>query len=142
MAGPQTITITLYVDTQNITLANTDQYCNFGQDVTKISNCDYTVEAEPGDLIVWQAIPKPATTDTVKILAIWGRTNRPDRRRSDYVMGEFIRNQDGDRSVAARVVGKQRQIQSYKLFFMVSKNGVPSGIYFIDPKIAIKPSAR
>jgi hypothetical protein len=141
MPNPQTITITLFVDTNNITLANVDQFCNFGQDVSKISNCDYTVEAEPGDIIVWQAIPKQPTTDTVKILAIWGRTNRPNQHRSDNVLGEYNRKQDGDRSVSARVVGKHRQMQSYKLFFMVSKNGVPSGIYYIDPKIAIKPKS-
>ncbi len=139
---PQTITVTLFVDTNKINIGNMDQSCNFGQDVTKISNCDYTVEAEPKDVIIWQATPMqtaPSTTDTVKIIAIWCQTDRPGNSKKTNVMGPFSRRSNTDLAVVSTVVGKHGETTEYKLFFQVNKNGVPHGIYFVDPKIAIKP---
>ena len=66
---PETHIITLYVDTASIKNGNTDATCNFGQD-QEISNIEYTVQVNKGDIIMWRGVSTSSAEDSVQITSI------------------------------------------------------------------------
>ncbi len=131
---PETITITLNVDTRTINPSNLEEVCNFGQG-EGVSNEDYTVEARLGDIIVWQGVSSTAPdTDEVQIKAInheggarvFSKNVLKDTRENPgIVMGVVSEGKDGEE-------------EKYKVQFRVLNDGEKRGGTFnIDPKIRI-----
>ncbi|NNF20298.1 MAG: hypothetical protein HKN67_00010 [Saprospiraceae bacterium] len=130
----QTHVITLEVQTQQIAKPDLEPFCSFGQDQS-ISNEDFLIEVEPGDIIRWNAVSADAPgTDVVQITGInhasganfFGAPGLNNNGQGNFVMG-FINS------------GNPGEIQKYDIRFKVFNNGVQrNGTFIIDPKIKIK----
>jgi len=131
---PETITITLNVDTRTINPSNLDEVCNFGQG-EGISNADYTVDVRLGDIVLWRGLSSTAPeTDEVQIKAInheggarvFGKNVlKESRENPGIVLGVVAEGKDGDQ-------------EKYKVQFRVLSDGDRRGGTFnIDPKIRI-----
>ena len=71
--------ITLEVNTADIENPNVNDFCNFlGQD-PEVSNEDYTIEANIGDVIIWRGVSTSSPDDRVEIRAINHQGNRGGR---------------------------------------------------------------
>lgn len=131
----ETHTITLYVNTAEVTSQNTSEQCNFGQD-EGISNEDFTIQVNKGDIIVWKAVSMNAPeTDIVNVTAInhEGGVNifdknvlRGNRQSPEVVIGSVVQGAPGDE-------------EKYTVSFKVFNNGEKrNGTFHIDPKIRIR----
>lgn len=128
----QTIhTITLNVDTENITNSNIAETCNFGQD-EEITNENYSIEVNIGDIVEWVGVSTSSSEDVVEIISInyEGGARVFDRN--------ILRDNNG---VVTGVVssGRPGDYQKYNVKFRVYRNGNRlSGVFKIDPKLLIK----
>lgn len=127
-------TITLFVNTAEVTAQNTSITCNFGQ-TDGVSNEDFTIRVKKGDIIVWKGVSSNAPeTDIVDIKAInhEGGTNifnknvlRGNGQSPTVVTGTVVQGAPGDE-------------EKYKISFKVFNNGSKrKGTYHIDPKIQL-----
>lgn len=125
------VVITLHVDTGAIDNKNLATTCNFGQDAS-ISNEDYTVVVNVGDIIVWEGVSSTSESDVVNITKI------------KYVRGKniFAKDLDPDgadprQKVRAKVLSRTDGGEyKYDISFTVIHNGVKrNGTFHIDPKI-------
>lgn len=132
--GQVTHTITLFVNTAEVTSQNTGAQCNFGQ-APGIPNEEFTIQVKPGDIIVWKGVSANAPeTDIVNITAInhEGGVNvfdknvlRGNGQTPEVVIGHVVQGAPGDE-------------EKYSLSFKVTNNGVKrNGTFRIDPKIQI-----
>ncbi|MDP5093897.1 MAG: inclusion body family protein [Polaribacter sp.] len=124
-------TITLNVDTSNITNGNISQTCDFGQD-EEISNENFTIQVSIGDIVEWVGVSTSSSEDTVEIISI---NHEGGARVFDR---NILRDNNG---VVTGVVssGRPGDYQKYNVKFRVYRNGSRlSGVFKIDPKIIIK----
>jgi hypothetical protein len=132
--GQETHTITLYVNTADVSSQNTSEQCNFGQ-AEGITNEEFTIQAKKGDIIVWKGVSTNAPeTDIVSITAInhEGGVNifdknvlRGNNQSPEVVIGTVVQGAPGDE-------------EKYKISFKVFNNGEQrNGTFHIDPKIQI-----
>lgn len=131
--GQQTHTITLYVDTGNISNQDTNSFCNFGQDES-IPNEEFTISVSNLDMVVWQGQSTSSENDEVMITSInhQGGKNVFDRN--------VLRDtQDNPGVVTGQVVeGIAGDEQKYSVNFKVTNNGSNrNGTFHIDPKIKV-----
>ncbi len=127
------IVVTLNVDTGQIDKKNASASCDFGQ-AEGISNEDYTIVVNVGDVITWVGVSSSSPeTDVVDITKI------------KYVRGKNIFGKDLDtadkgkhQKVSAQVLASTAIEGDYKydISFTVTNNGVKrNGTFHIDPKI-------
>lgn len=130
----RTHTITLFVNTAEVTSQNTGVQCSFGQ-TQGISNEDYTIRVKKGDIVVWKGVSTNAPdTDIINITAInhEGGVNvfnqnvlKGNGQTPEVVTGTVVQGAPGDE-------------EKYKISFKVLNNGVQrNGTFHIDPKIQI-----
>jgi hypothetical protein len=132
--GQQTHTITLHVDTENLTQENVsaDSISTFTAESTQIEVAsppeEFTIIVGDGSTVVWQAVSSSSSEDKVDIFMI-KREKGPKILSSDEVMG----NENGK---ASSVINKRlfNNPLKYKILFKVNGTGP---IYIIDPKIKI-----
>ncbi len=130
-------TITLNVDTGEITKHEVNQYCNFGQE-EGISNEDYTITVNIGDTIIWQGVSTDAPeTDTVNITSI-------NHHGGKNIFGVNVLNGNGEEpelvvgKVLYSTVGEGEKTYKYTIKFKVLNNGRKrNGTFQIDPKIKV-----
>lgn len=132
---PITHEITLFVATGSIDQSNLDQSCNFGQ-ATGVSNRDYTIEVQLGDVVIWKGVSSSAPdTDEVQITAI-------NHEGGARVFGKnVLKDTKSNPGVVQATVteGKAGDEEKYKVQFRVFNNGQKrKGTFNIDPKIQIK----
>ena len=131
---PATRTVTLYVNTAQIDNQNVNASCNFGQDAS-ISNEEFTIDVNVGDVITWQGVSANApSTDVVNIVSI-------NHEGGKNVFGENIIKSNGQapETVTATALYKTEGSKyKYKISFTVS-NGVNkrNAMFHIDPKIDV-----
>ncbi len=129
-------TITLFVNTAEVTAQNTSQTCTFGQ-AGGVTNEDFTIQARNGDIIIWKGVSSNAPeTDIVNITAInyQGGANifdknvlRGNGQEPEVVIGMIVQGTPGDE-------------EKYTVSFKVLNNGSKrNGAFHIDPKIKINP---
>lgn len=132
--GQEVHTITLFVNTAEVSSQNTSLTCNFGQE-DGVSNEDFTLTVKKGDIIVWKGVSINAPeTDIVDIKAInhEGGVNifnknvlRGNGQSPTVVTGTIVQGAPGDE-------------EKYKISFKVFNNGSKrKGTYHIDPKIQL-----
>ncbi len=130
-SAQETVVITLHVDTGQIDGKNLAATCTFGQE-DGISNEEYTVVVNVGDIIVWEGVSSSSEEDVVNITKI------------KYVKGKNIfgkdlgpSNSDPHQKVTAKVLsGTDGGAYKYDISFTVFHNGVKrNGTFHIDPKI-------
>ena len=66
----ETIYVTLNVDTAEVKTQDTHSYCYFEGQSESIDTREYTINANVGDVIVWNAVSTTSDRDQVKITAI------------------------------------------------------------------------
>ncbi|MBL7473365.1 hypothetical protein [Robertkochia sediminum] len=133
-----TETVTLYVDTdrlQNNTPANeVNNYCNFGQDPS-ISNEDYLIEVNVGDVVNWRGVANNGV-DIVNIekIIVQGGPNPFPADRDELDGGG-----DGGRVVSvqmARATGNETC--KYMVKFSIQRGDAPvARIFDIDPRLRV-----
>jgi hypothetical protein len=127
--------ITLEVNTTDIENPNVNEFCNFqGQD-PQVSNEDYTIEANLGDIIIWRGISTSSEEHTVEIRAINHQGNRGGR---DIFGSNRLSGENGE--VRGTIIQRTEEgaDYKYKIQFRVYINGRRQGGTFnIDPKIRV-----
>lgn len=133
----QSLTHTIVFNVNTGTIANPDLSgaCNFGQ-AAGVSNEDYTIEVNVGDIIVWKGVSTNAPgTDEVRITTITYETGA-------NLMGESTLRDSNQTPgiVIGRVnAGNPGDVQKYSITFKVFNSGVRrNGTFTIDPKIQIQ----
>lgn len=132
--GPTTHTILLNVNTSEVQDTNLATTINFGQPAG-ISNEEFTIQVNRGDVIVWQAVSSNApTTDEVRVTTIqhesgsnfFGASTLSDNLQTPGVV------------LGSISTGAPGEIQKYTLHFRVWNSGNPrGGTFIVDPKIQI-----
>ncbi len=124
--------IVLKVNTAEIAKPNIDGYCSFeGQD-PEITNQDYTIYVNNGDVIRWVGVSTSSENDVVNITAI-------NYQGGKNLLGVNILR--GDEGVVTGTVqnGAVGEEEKYTLSFKVIRNGTQkNGTYLIDPKIKVR----
>lgn len=131
--APKNVIVTLNVDTGQIDKKDASASCNFGQE-EGISNEEYTIVVNVGDVITWVGISSSSPeTDVVDITKI------------KYVKGKNIFGKDLDtkdtgkqKKISAKVLASTavEGIYKYDISFTVTNNGAKrNGTFHIDPKI-------
>lgn len=121
-----THTITLHVNTAEISDSNLSKTCNFGQPAD-VSNEDFNIDVQVGDEIIWEIKAIDSDQEMVSIENIKYEKGRNLFNKSK------INRKDG--FVKGRIlVGAKGQFQKYSIKFKVKGRGT----FVIDPKITIK----
>ena len=127
--------ITLEVNTADIENPNVNDFCHFlGQD-PEVSNEDYTIEANIGDVIIWRGVSTSSPDDRVEIRAINHQGNRGGR---DIFGSNRLGGQNGE--VRGTILNRTEDgtDYKYKIQFRVYVDGRrKSGTFNIDPKIRV-----
>lgn len=136
LAGQEVHTITLFVNTAELSPQNTETQCNFGQP-EGTSNEDFTIQVRLGDIIVWKGVSTNAPgTDLVSITAI-------NHEGGVNVFGKNVLNGNGQEPEMVTgiiVQGAPGDEEKYKVSFKVFNNGTQrNGTFHIDPKIQVHP---
>lgn len=132
-AQANNVVVTLRVNTSEIDKDNLSSACDFGQE-EGISNEDFTIVVNVGDVITWEGVSSNAPeTDVVDITKI------------KYVRGKNIFGKDlatsgrgKNQKVSGKVLSSTAVGGDYKydISFTVTNNGVKrNGTFHIDPKI-------
>lgn len=121
-----THTITLHVDTEEITKSNLSSTCNFGQ-ATNISNEDFNLDVSIGDSIVWNIIATDSDPRDVNLV------NVKFERGRNLLQSSQVNDKKG--KVKAKITqGAKGQFEKYSIRFRVKGKGA----FVIDPKLTIK----
>ena len=127
--------ITLEVNTTDIENPNVNDFCNFqGQD-PQVSNEDYTIEANLGDIIIWRGVSTSSPEHTVEIRAINHQGNRGGR---DIFGDNRLGGENGE--VRGTILYRTEAGTDYKynIQFRVYIDGSRKrGTFNIDPKIRV-----
>ncbi len=135
LVGQEVHTITLFVNTAEVTSQNTSVTCNFGQ-AEGVTNEDFTLDVKVGDIIVWKGVSTNAPdADMVSIKSI-------NHEGGVNVFGKNVLRGNGqDPEVVTGVVvqGAPGEEDKYKVSFRVFNDGSKrNSTFHIDPKIRIK----
>ncbi len=126
--------ITLNVDTATITNQNEDAVSNFGQG-SDISNKNFTIKVNVGDVIVWKGLSSVSSKDVVNITSI-------NYKGQKNIFGQNHLGEDRNKPGQVRgtvVTGKKGDVIKYSISFKVLNNGKKrGGTYHIDPKIQVQ----
>ncbi len=126
--------ITLRVNTAEIANPNVNDFCDFGQ-APEISNEEYTIVANVGDVIIWKGVSTSASEDVVEIRAI---NHQGDQGGRDIFGANRLEGENGE--VRGTILNTTEEGADYKynLQFRVYNNGAQRGGTFnIDPKIRV-----
>ena len=127
--------ITLEVNTEEIRNPNVNDFCRFQGQAPDVSNEDYTVVANVGDVIIWRGISLSSPEDYVEIRAI----NHEGSRGGRDIFGQ--NRIDGENcEVRATVLNTTDEgaDYKYKIQFRVFVDGSQKeGTFNIDPKIKV-----
>jgi len=130
---PQTVVVTLNVNTGQIDKQNLPTTCNFGQP-QNISNEDFTIEVNVGDIIIWQGVSSSAPeTDIVEITKIKRAKGKNIFDKEELLPGE-------NKKISGKALSKTttEDIYKYDISFTVTNNGKKrNGTFHIDPKIMV-----
>lgn len=131
MLAQQEITITLNVNTADITKRTADANSNFGQR-SNISNKDYTTLVKIGDKVTWKGVSTSSSDDRVEIVSI---NHQGGARLFDK---NVLKGSNGAvRAVVSK--GKKGDSEKYNVKFHVYRNGQRlSGTFQIDPKLVVR----
>ena len=128
----ETIYVTLNVDTDEVRTEGAHNHCSFEGQPDSMDTREYTVNANVGDVIVWNAVSTSSGRDEVKITSInyEGGTN------------VFSANKiNGENGVVSGTITKStagRDVYKYNISFKIVKNGnLQPGTYVVDPKIKV-----
>ncbi|MEP7269818.1 MAG: hypothetical protein ABI844_19535 [Saprospiraceae bacterium] len=132
--GQQTHVITLEVNTSRLDKKDVNASCSFGQ-APGISNEDYTIQVNKGDIIIWRGVSTNApSTDVINIDAI-------NHQGGVNVFGvNRLAGNNQDHETVSGVVrqGIPGDVDKYTLSFKVLINGKKfNGTFHIDPKIQV-----
>lgn len=125
--------IILEVDTDNINATNINETATFGQP-SEISNENFTLDVELGDVIIWQGKTMPGAGGLVRItlfkhdegVKLLGAGRISDQDGTGVIVGKVQAGQPGDQ-------------EKYTLKFEVRQRGSQDWIeYKIDPKLLMK----
>ena len=124
--------IVLQVNTAEITKPNIDGYCSFeGQD-PEITNQDYTIYVNNGDVIRWVGVSTSSENDVVNITSI-------NYQGGKNLLGVNVLRGDGAEVAGTVQNGAVGEEEKYTLSFKVLNNGVQrNGTFLIDPKIKVR----
>lgn len=130
--SPGTITITLRVDTDNVNNKNLDQTCHFDGQPEGVSNEAFTIEANVGDVIVWQGVSSTSASDVVEITNI----THDGSNGGKNIFGKDLLPEGTSRKVTSRITQSSGEAgYKYKIAFKVTNKGKRSGTLHIDPVI-------
>ena len=128
----ETIYVTLNVDTDEVKTEGTHTYCSFEGQSKSMDTREYTVNANVGDVIVWNAVSSSSERDEVKITAI------------NYEGGTKVFSSDrmsGQDGVVSGTINKStagKADYKYTVSFKIMSNGnLRPGTFHIDPKIKV-----
>lgn len=128
----ETINVTLNVDTNEIKTIDAHNYCSFKGQPEMLDTRDYTINANVGDVIVWNAVSSSSKTDQVKIVSINYETG------TNVFSDNKINGQNGvvTGTINNSTVGKSDY--KYKISFKIMNNGnLQPGTFHIDPIIKV-----
>ncbi|QYA24493.1 hypothetical protein G3I01_02870 [Gramella sp. MT6] len=126
--------VVLEVDTDNINANNINEMATFGQP-SEISNENFTLDVQLGDVIIWQGRTMPGTGGLVRIKLL-------KHEEGVKLLGaNRISEQDGTGVVVGRVqAGQVGDEEKYSLKFEVRQRGSQDWVeYTIDPKLQLMP---
>jgi autotransporter translocation and assembly factor TamB len=132
---PESVVVTLYVNTAQIDNRNVNASCNFGQ-AQGISNEEFTIDVNVGDNITWQGVSANApSTDIVNIVSI-------NHEGGKNVFGENILkgNDQNPQKVTGTALYKTDEGKKYKYkisFTVMNGTKKRNGMFHIDPKIEV-----
>ena len=127
--------ITLEVNTADIRNPNVNDFCNFLGKDPQVSNEEYTIEANVGDLIIWRGVSTSSPQDSVEIRAINHQGNRGGR---DIFGANRLGGENGEVRGTVRNTTEAGADYKYKIQFRVYIDGRRKGGTFnIDPKIKV-----
>lgn len=121
-----THTITLHVNTADITKSTIASTCNFGQDPS-ISNEDFNINVRIGDDVKWEIQATDSDPLELSIVNIKYEKGR-NLFRKDKI------NNSGGLVMGTVVAGAEGQSEKYSVRFKVKGKGT----FVIDPKLTIK----
>lgn len=128
----ETIYVTLNVDTAEVKTQDTHSYCYFNGQSESMDTRDFTINANVGDIIVWNAVSTTSDKDQVKITAInyEGGTNvftaSQMKGQNGVVTGKINKDTAG------------KEAYKYTVSFKIMSNGsLRPGTFQIDPKIKV-----
>ncbi len=121
----ENVTITLIVDTEQIDNKNTATTCHFDGQAENVTNENFTVDVNIGDVITWQGASSTSETDVVEITKI------------KFMKGNNIFGRDLGPGNGGKISAKTAAKGSYKydISFKVTHAGKASGTFHIDPVI-------
>lgn len=121
-----THTITLNVNTAEISKSNLSSTCNFGQ-AANISNEDFNLNVSIEDSIVWNIIATDRDPRDVNLINVKFEKGR------NLLQSSQVNDKKG--KVRAKITkGAKGQFEKYSIRFRVKGRGV----FVIDPKLTIK----
>lgn len=127
----QTHTITLYVDTEKVSIRNIEATCNFRQG-PDISNENFTVYVKKGDTLIWKGVSTSSEDDKVDIKSIVYKSG------TNFFDSTVLKDIGG---VVTGVIvkGETDEYEKYDLYFKVYRNGRWLSTDFpIDPKLRFR----
>lgn len=127
--------ITLEVNTAEIENPNVNDFCRFLGQEPGVSNEEYTIEANLGDIIIWRGVSTSSPEDRVEIRAINHQGNRGGR---DIFGSNQLRGDNGE--VRGTIINRTEEgtVYKYKIQFRVYNDGNRRrGTFNIDPKIRV-----
>ena len=129
-----TKTITLYVDTDNITRGNLDSTCNFGQ-AKGVSNKDFITYVGLGEEINWVGVSSPSSeTDEVYITHIIHKKGKKFFNKKELSGKKKVKGKVKDKNL------KKGDSMKYSIKFTVIKKGNKPQKFTIDPRLIMKLS--
>jgi hypothetical protein len=127
--------VVLQVDTDNIVKPDLEPYCSFKGQPSGVSDKDFEIIVNPGDIILWIGEPISSSEDEVLIESI----NYRGGQGSKDLLGQNVIN--GSNGVLAAQIIKNAvsgEFEKYAISFKVKNNGVwRNGTFTIDPKLRI-----
>ncbi len=128
----ETIYVTLNVNTAEVKTDGAHNYCRFEGQSESMDTRDFTINANVGDTIIWEAVSSSSDDDQVKITAI------------DYEGGTNVFSSNKMRGENGVVTGKinkdtaGKDAYKYTISFKIMTNGqLRPGTFQVDPKIKV-----
>ena len=124
-------TITLFVDTENVSMRNIESTCNFGQS-SQISNEEFSIFVEKGDTVEWVGKSTSSEEDKVEIKLIEYSNG------TNFFETQKLRGSNGIVTAVVKVA-EPGTYEKYNIEFKVFRNGKWVRETFpIDPKLRVR----
>ena len=126
-----THTITLEVNTTDITRSTIPENARFQGQADDVSNENFTIVVNAGDTVIWEGVSTSNPDDVVNISSInyegGDRVFDKNRLRGN--------NETPERVIGIITEGRRGRENKYKLSFKMSNH---NGTFHIDPKIVVE----